>query len=76
MIKVNLKYANGATYETETATVADLLGVLQGVTHDMPIFLLDNAKLGKIPLRVIGVTHDADVSSGTIFLIESVVLLD
>ena len=76
MITVNLKYPNGATYTAETATVTDLIAVLQTIAQDVPLFLLDKSKQGKIPVRILGLTEDPDISTGFAFMIEPVVDLD
>lgn len=76
MIKVVLKYASGATYVTETATVVDLMEALKGISVDRPVFLQYTGKQGKIPVRILGVVDDPDISTGPSFIIESIVDLD
>lgn len=76
MIKVNLKYPSGATYTTETATVVDLIAALKGISEDRPVFLQYSGRQGKIPVKILGVVDDPDISTGPSFIIESVVDLD
>lgn len=76
MIKVNLTYPNGATYESETATVWDLMAILKTIKQDMPIFVIDRSAQGKVPVRLLGMVDAPDISTGHAFIIEPVVDLD
>lgn len=64
MIKVNLHYPNGAVYSTQTVTVAEMLTALRSVANPAttPLFLLDEPKQGKVPLKILGEVLDTDVS--------------
>lgn len=77
-LKVNLIYPNGATYTTNTATVADLLTALKSVADPVntPVFLLDELAMGKIPLKILGEVLDPTLTPAISFQVAQVVDLE